>query len=317
MRRSFCLGLLASLGSLCLAGCLPLDGHAQRSFTTTEAKPSSLLIESRFLDVDVSVATGKEVTIEATIDLRTSGGDETAEREIEKCMVHVERDGDKLIVRQGKRNEQLGVSSWSGSGHIKLALPADVPFRIATASGDVRLQGDFGAVDANVSVASGDISGTFGAKAVTIKSASGDTKVVMQRPLDALECASASGDVEISGPSIAAGSFSTASGDLTVAGLVGGTKASTASGSIRLVFIEFPASAATMAETASGNIHIALPRGAQPSGSVSTASGDITLDVPGKVTKRGATFAGQGAKMQISTASGDVRVTTAKEAATH
>jgi hypothetical protein len=299
-------GLLAMLG-----GCLPLDGKAERAFSATEAKPVKLVVESRFLDIDLAAATGDEVAIKATITLRTSGGNETAEREIEKCLVHVDREGDTLRVRQGKRGEQIDASSWSGQGTLTLALPPGVTFAISSASGDVAMNGDFGAVAGSVSIASGDISGTLGVASLTTDAASGDANLRFLGPLTLLDCEAASGDIRMSAPRIARGSFEAASGDITIGGLAGPTTASVASGDVRLTFVELPADATVKVSSASGDVSILLPAGAAPGGTVSTASGSIELGVQGTKAKRSATLSGSVGKVEASTASGDVTIKSA------
>ncbi|MBL9118394.1 MAG: DUF4097 family beta strand repeat protein [Phycisphaerae bacterium] len=310
MRRSL-QTLLVSVIALSTAGltaCIPLDGKAERSFTASEAKPSQLVIEARFLDVDLSVAKDAMVAIDAKVILKTNGGNETAEREIEKCVVRVEREGDTLYIRQGKKDERLSVSSYSGSGFLKVALPADVPFRISTASGNVAMNGDFGSVAAVLQVASGDVNGDLGVGSFVSESASGDTKVALRHPVTMVECDTASGDIAISAPSIAKAKLASASGDVSLRGMAGPLTISVASGDVDVTFVEFPASAVTAVETASGDIVIRLPSGAAPSGAITTASGEIKLGVPGTTSKRGATLTGSGAAITASAASGDVRI---------
>ncbi len=305
---------LALAPSVLLTGCMNLDGKAQRSFTGSDAKPTKLVIESRFLDVDLSVATADSVSVDALIVLQTSGGNETAEREIEKCTVHLDREGDTLYVRQGVKGENIGVWNWSGSGTLKIALPAGVPFLIDSASGDVHMTGNYGDVAAAVSVASGDVNADVAVTSFSLDSASGDGKLVFRAPLAALRCETASGDLTILAPSIAKSDVDAASGDIVIKGMAGPFKIATASGDVQLQFVDFPAIAAGAVSTASGDIAILLPAGAEPSGSIETASGSITLGVPGKETRGSATLSGSGAKIAASAASGDVRITTAPKA---
>lgn len=301
--------LLAS--PVALTACVPMDGKAERAFTASEAKPAKLVVESRFLDIDLSVATGSTVEIDAKVELKTSGGNETAEREIEKCTVSVSREGDTLYVRQGKRGEKIDAMSWSGRGSLKVALPKDVPFTIDSASGDIAAKGDFGAVPASFSVASGDISGSLAVASLTSEAASGDTELTFLSPLLSLDCDAASGDIDIQAPSIAKGTFEAASGDIDVRGMAGACKASAASGDVRITFVEFPASAASAVSTASGDITILLPEGAAPAGSISTASGSVNVTVPATKARGSATLTGSGAALSVSAASGSVSVSTA------
>jgi DUF4097 and DUF4098 domain-containing protein YvlB len=307
--RRFVLATLVSMSALA-TGCVPLDGKAERAFTASEAKPSKLVIEARFVDVDLSVAEGDLVAVDAKVVLKTTGGNVTAEQEIEKVAFAVERDGDTLYIRQGKKGEKLAVSSWSGSGHLKVALPSGVPFAISNASGNVAMNGGFGKVAAAVSVASGDIDGTLGVDSLTTDAASGDTELSLAGSVAKLDCEAASGDITVKAPSIASCTASAASGNITIEGLTGPFQGSAASGNIHVVFVDFPASATTTAEAASGNVSIVLPAGAAPSGRVSTASGSVDLNVPAKVGKKSAELTGTGAAIKASAASGNVSIKT-------
>lgn len=302
--------LAASL--LALPGCLALDGHAERTFAAQEKAPASVVVESRFLDVRLTAAEAGDVDVDAHVVLETTGGNPTAEREIEKCLVRVEREGDVLYVRQGTKGERIGVSSWSGRGYVAVILPKGVPVTVTSASGDVNLRGDFGAVPIAIDVASGDVDGAFSAGRLSIDSASGDTRVAIEGTLAALECDTASGDIDVKAPSIAKATLSAASGDIAVRGLAGPCKASAASGDIQLVFVDYPAGAATSVETASGDILVLLPAQAAPSGSIETASGAIETTFPATKGRRGATFTGAGPALKASAASGDVKVLTEK-----
>ena len=312
--RRRAVALIACLALPSLAGCLPLDGKAERTFSATEPKPTALVLDSRFLDVDLQAVKGDSVGIEATIILQTSGGNETAEREIEKCLVRVERDGTTLRVVQGPEGEsgkKIEASSWSGRGTLKLTLPEGVPFRIASASGDVNLHGDFGAVAGVVRIASGDLKGTLSVDSFEQHSASGDAKLSFEHGLTSLLCKSASGDVSVAAPSIADATFEAASGNIDVRGLAGPAKATAASGDISLLFQTFGSNAHATIKAASGDISVRLPAGSKPSGSIKTASGEIRTDVPAQKGKRSTELTGDGAKLEISAASGDVTVTTA------
>jgi hypothetical protein len=296
--------------SLLLTGCLSLDGKAERAFTASEPKPVKLVIESRFLDIDLVAASGDTVGVSAKVTMRTTGGNETAEREIETCTVHVDREGDTLFIRQGRKGVNPSVMSWSGSGSLRVSLPAGVPFQIDSAAGDVHATGDYGRVPASIAVASGDVTGTFGVASLSVDSASGDTMVTILGALDSLKCDSASGDIAVKAPSIATGALDSASGDIDCSGAAGPFKLAAASGDIHLTFVAFPAEAITSVSSASGDILLLLPAGSEPSGSLSTASGSITLGVPGTKARGLATLTGSGAKITVSAASGDVKVTT-------
>ncbi len=304
--------LAAALLVLPLGACLPLDGKADRAMTASEAKPTSLTINSRFCDVELSLATGETVSVDAKVHLETSGGNATAEREIEFVAVQVVREGDTLIIRQGPVGGDPS-KPWSfsgssaGSGVIRVALPAGVPFVIKAASGDVTCNGDFGDIAATINTASGDIKTTLGAKSLSAEAASGDSTLKFLRPLQRLQWRGASGSLDAKGV-IAKADLNGASGDIVVDGLTGSCDASAASGSIRLVFSAFTAESVVSASAASGDIVIVLPADANPSGTMRTASGSMSAPMPMTTSRGTATLSGTIGTIKASAASGDVTI---------
>lgn len=311
---------LAVVGLLCLASslvaCNPLKGKAERHLVTTEPTPASLEIVSRFLDVSVTVAPSDEVSIDASVYLEVSGTNEDAEREIEGVNVFVLRDGDKLVVRQGEEGKSWSYSgSYSARGTLAVKVPANVPFSVQTASGDVKLAGDFGAVALALSTASGDITvSDVGATSASIRTASGDGTLSFLRTLDRFAWTSASGDVRMNGGALDV-SAETASGDVRVSGIEGPISVSTASGDVIVGFAPCASLRAPTTRlrvsTASGDVRLELPSEVAPSGSITTASGDISVpqSMPHEKARRSMKLTGAGAAIECSTASGDVRIT--------
>ncbi|MBL9148991.1 MAG: DUF4097 family beta strand repeat protein [Phycisphaerae bacterium] len=310
--RSFALAAFLA-PALMLAACGVLDGKAERHLVTTEPAPASLEISSRFCDVTLGVATTNEVAIDASVFLETSGGNETAEREIEFVNVFVKRDGDKLIVRQGEEGQNWSFKgSYSGRGKIVVNVPANVPVSVSTASGDVTAKGDFGAINATFASASGDMSlRDIGLGSLTVRTASGDATIKTLRPVTTLNWAAASGDLQFAGGASTTRAES-ASGDIHIEGVTGDFTGSAASGDL---FVAFLPNAAFLnpgtrlkASTASGDVTFVVPADVNPGGTISTASGSISL-APGMaadVARRNATLKGANATVEISTASGDV-----------
>ncbi|MFO0829896.1 MAG: DUF4097 family beta strand repeat-containing protein [Phycisphaerales bacterium] len=299
-----------------LAACLPLDGRAERHLVQNEPAPKSLEISSMFLDVDVALAATSEVGVRADVVLQTSGGNETAEREIEHVTVHVVRDGDKLVVRQGDANSSWNFSgNHSGNGKISVTLPANIPLAIKTASGDVHMSGDFGATDVNIATASGDMAlRGLGVNSLTVNTASGDAAIDVLRPLAKFRFEAASGDLGFKGGADAV-DVSTASGDVAVSGLRGPATVNTASGDVKLLWSDtasLPATTSIVISTASGDVGLTLPKGTDPAGSISTASGGIASEAPiqvaGRLGSSSGSFMGKGPTLRISTASGDVTI---------
>ncbi len=300
--------LVLSVALVPLVGCMPLDGRAERNLSAKEPTPAALMIDSSFADVKLT-AGGSEVEVTASVVLETSGGNATAEKAVERAKVTVERDGSTLIVRQGEKGKPFSFSgNWKGQGSIVVRVPAGVPCTVATASGDCRIEGDFGPVPVLVRTASGDVGTSgFAAERVECSTASGDASFVVTKPLDAFTFSAASGDCKLEGGARKL-EAKTASGDLRLLGLAGTTVVSTASGDVRLVFVDFPASATLQVTTASGDVDIELPAGADPAGSITTGSGDVTSDIPVALRKGSAVLTGSGAPIDLTTASGDLRI---------
>lgn len=293
--------ILASLAFVvaALAGgrCAPISGHAERSFSASEPVPERFVVTTSFLDVEIVATPGPAVGIDGRVELRTSGGDEVAEREIEKVALRTERDGGTLAVRSGptpgsgSESERID-GSWRGSGKVRIALPPAVPIEIRTASGDVTLRGDFGTAPLVVRTASGDLSVRDGGFAsAELRTASGDAELRLSRPLATL-------------------AFEGASGDLLVDPLAGPATVRSASGDVRLALVALKAGERIAIDTASGDVTVTLAPGIAPRGGASTASGDFSISVPVALERRKAIFTGDAdaGELEITTASGDIGV---------
>jgi|GEM_PF-3189031 len=183
--------------------------------------------------------------------------------------------------------EYHGRGSWGKETEleIRLQIPEGVDLRVASASGDIVIEGMSG--ELNVSVASGDVevrelSGSF-----KIQSASGDVEVYSADGSGKIS--TASGDVKVheaEGPL----TISTASGDVEAESVNQEISISTASGDIELDRI----ATVTKASAASGDISVKDCMGA---GELSTASGDIRCEGLKNVERA-----------EFSSASGDVEV---------
>lgn len=300
-----------------LARCMPLTGHATRALQTSEPAAESLLIAASFADVAVTYRPGSTIDVDARIELRTEGGNQVAEREIERIAVLTTREGNRLIVSQGLPGEawnDRGRSS--GSGSIALAVPPGTPIEIRTASGDVRLSGDGGAAAAAIRSASGDVrvdDGNFPRLSVT--TASGDATLRLSGPMEEFVASTASGDLRMdsfAGPrgplAIRRSRVRAASGDVRLRGLAGSADVATASGDVRVEVISLPTGERIAISTASGEAVVDLASGIEPTGRVTTASGDLAIAMPVELSRRSATLLGGGGTLEVSTASGSIRI---------
>jgi len=182
------------------------------------------------------------------------------------------------------------VRAGTGSGTIKLRNIASEA-QAETGSGDIHLEGIGGSVAA--STGSGSIRGTDVGGAIKASTGSGDVHLQQSAPGD-VRVSTGSGDVEIQGVKGAV-RVSSGSGDVTAQGEPAGEwDLNTSSGEIT---VRLPGSAAfdLEARTSSGGIYVAETHELLVSGRINPRK------LRGKV-------GGGGAKLALSTSSGDIRV---------
>jgi DUF4097 and DUF4098 domain-containing protein YvlB len=202
--------------------------------------------------------------------------------------------GDKLVLEEDWESEHG--SSMSGEVTWTITLPEGLDIKFSTASGDLSVTGPVGRVKA--STASGDIDIVDAKGDMDISTASGD--VLLRNAAGAKEISTASGDIRIenSNDDIDA---STASGRIEAVGGAGDMNLSTASGEIDITDSkgafdlscasgEITAKGITIEgesgfSTASGSVEIVLAATSEYDITLSTASGDITLNYNGKPVK--------------------------------
>lgn len=183
---------------------------------------------------------------------------------------------------------------------LEIELPRSVECRlgVATASGDVRVDGIAGPVA--VRTASGDAH-LLGARGkLTVQTASGD--LLLEDVGGRLQARTASGDVRLDGGTLDAFDVQTASGDVTIGAALDGDgpfRAKTVSGDVRL--------------------GVAAADGGAPNVSVSlkTVSGDATVGPPFERTDRRSwqVGSGGGARIAVQTVSGDLHASVGAEPA--
>jgi DUF4097 and DUF4098 domain-containing protein YvlB len=191
--------------------------------------------------------------------------------------------------------ENVHVKFNSASGNLVLNDVSN-GFSGNTASGDFKLNTIKGAV--NVNTASGDVDAINVAGDLKLNTASGDVEI--QKSTGEIAVTTASGNVKIEGNtqgvkvSTASGDVAltnisgvnkikTASGEIDATNSTGEFKMATASGDIELDNVELTAESELSA--ASGNIKIELKKALTHDLTLSTASGDVTLDYNGNDVK--------------------------------
>lgn len=283
----------------------PLSHSETRTFPATEGKLVSC--DVRALDVDVRIEEG--TTIKADVNLRASSSSRNAARRwIESRTPRFEDRTDTLeITVTGRQGGVVVFGSMRSRGRLTLTVPPQCRLEIETSSGDVNIRGDSVlASPAHLRTASGDGLVAGGVDELFMHTASGDLRVE-RRPLTRLEFTSASGDLRVRrgcGDAV----LKSASGDLRLSGLVGSLSARTASGDVIAGWSTIPSRIEVT--TASGDVSLELPRDTALRGSISTRSGEIRSSFAGTSGRRGRSVQWETGTsvIEVSTASGDVRV---------
>jgi DUF4097 and DUF4098 domain-containing protein YvlB len=235
---------------------------------------------------------------------------------------HVETDqGHRVVVEVPGRTGLL--RSWTRRGttvQVTVRLPEGASIELGTASGRLAAQGRYGPAD--VSTASGDLSvdrvdGDLRARSASgyvtigsvtgrsnIQSASGD--VHCQAAEGGGEVKTASGDVRVD----AAGAglrVQTASGDVSVGDLPAGCVVKTASGDLRVGRLS---GGRAELETVSGDIDVAVARGAIVAVDATTVNGSLNSDIDLDSEEPEPTGPGEPARLELKarTVSGNLRI---------
>lgn len=243
------------------------------------------------------------------IDLNTVSGDciiktHSSDEVIVDLRYDVEPEG-AFEYKFRERGKTLKIEEeWNGRGHRSssgeviwtITVPRGTEISFSTASGDLEASGPFGSIEARTASGDIDISDTDGE--LDISTASGDINIVkamgdnristasgdihIEDSSDDTRMSTASGDIEVTNMKGDIG-LSTASGDIEVSDCRGTFELSCASGSIEVsdVIIE----GASEFSTASGSVKVVLSETCDYDLTLSTASGDVTLDYNGNEVK--------------------------------
>jgi Toastrack DUF4097 len=202
--------------------------------------------------------------------------------------------GGRLVLEEDWESKHS--SSMHGEVLWTITMPEGMDLKFSTASGNLSVTGPVGRVkgstasgdieivdakgDIDVSTASGDVllKNVAGEKEAT--TASGDIRI--ENSSDYLHAATASGGIEVIG-SEGDAKLSTASGEIDIADSKGAFDLSCASGEITAKGITIGGE--SNFSTASGSVKIVLAATSEYDITLSTASGDITLDYNGKPVK--------------------------------
>jgi DUF4097 and DUF4098 domain-containing protein YvlB len=253
--------------------------------------------------LDLRVPTG-EITIDPSLDGRVEveliAHDEESQSLVDAA--RVEQSGERILVDVPSKGRSFGLSFFFGQQGItcRVKCPPSSNAEVRTKSADVEALGKLGKV--SVSTASGDVEVRDVEADLTVKSASGDVRA---------------------GHVFGAATVQTASGDVAF-DFVGGTaKVQTVSGDVRIGEAAADANVTTVsgdqhyeavhggsvtAQAVSGDVLVAVRRGARVYLDCNTLSGDTSsdLDMTGEP-------AGDGPLIEIraKTVSGDIKITRA------
>jgi hypothetical protein len=229
-------------------------------------------------DIEIETAEGEESLV--TVD-----GDERLLEEVE-----IRQDGNRVVVEyrgKGKFGFSLSPFTIVFGAHdlrVRATVPHGADIKIKTASGNARLDGNFGklkinSVSGDLSV-SGEVSGN-----ADVKTVSGDAKLENVR-----------GDL----------SAQTVSGDLRIGPIAGSAEAKTVSGDIRFESLKAGDARFT---SVSGDVEIGIAEGSAVDVDAGSTSGDLSSEVPlGSEPVTGEGGGGPTVVLRGRTVSGDVKV---------
>ncbi|HEX5437236.1 MAG TPA: DUF4097 family beta strand repeat-containing protein [Gemmatimonadaceae bacterium] len=234
-------------------------------------------------DCQLLVPAGKTVTVHLAVGVvRASNVNGEISADVLAADVH----GDHLQGALRVRGE---------SGDVEL-LDVQSPTDVQTSSGDVTVRDARG--DLLIATSSGDVVlDSLSATRASVRSSSGDIHAE-GLTLDELAVHTSSGDVHLAGIQVPDVSIASSSGDVDAA-------------------LDSVIKSATFSAR-SGNVTVRMPHGVGFLVDAATGSGDVNLGIPMQVQQRGkhrliATTGSGDARVETSTASGDVRIVFAGE----
>ncbi len=278
------------------------------SFPATEGK--RLVIDVADLDVAVQLADVTEV--ETTVMLHIANtGDDAAERWIENHTPRFE-DGEeqlRILVEPGKTGF-LGFGRLSARARLTVLVPDTIVPEITTSTGNIQVRGDFPhAQPLRLRSLSGDMTMIGAAVSLHAHGGDGDIQVDVIRPLEEFFARTSSGNVRLTGGSRAA-RVDTGSGAIWFEDLSGGVEASTSNGRITAKWNRLTAGQRVRIRSALGRVQLEIPGDTSPQGRLTTTTGSIRSEFPGRVTEGGSTLRleGTGPEFDVETASGHIHL---------
>jgi hypothetical protein len=292
---------------LLFASTIVLAATPQGTFekTLTVSGPVDLEVLTHSGDVTVRAGSSGSVFIRGKIYAgnRWLGGDREADvREIEQR---------PPIRQEGNRIHIDYVNLRNISVDYEISVPAETTVRTRSGSGDQRVEGTRGSVDAQTG--SGDVTLTNLTGEIRLQTGSGNVRA--RQISGSVKGGTGSGDVEIEETSSGDIDLHTGSGNLTARGVQGGFHGETGSGDVAA---EGTQSGTWDIRTGSGNVQVRLPASAAFDADLSTSSGSIDVGSPIEMTVQGRVgdahrqiqgkVRGGGPLLRVRTGSGDIHM---------
>ena len=291
-------------------------GAAQQDLSQTERFPSTegKRIEVLAADLDLRVRAADIDRIEVETILHIGGvGEERGQTWIEKHSPSFDDQDQVLWVKvEPGRSGFLGFGSLSARARLGLLVPGHVVPDLSTTSGSLKVRGDFpNAHPLNLRTATGDVEMVGAAVSIDLRCVSGDSDLEVIRPLERFFARSSSGDIRLVGGARDA-HVETASGKIWLENLSGSVVASASTGKITLRWDRLEKDHVIRVRSSSARVHLTIPEGTRPGGTLTTTTGAIRSDFPGEIVEEGTTLRlqGDGPIFDVETASGEILLTT-------
>ncbi|MGI9092965.1 MAG: DUF4097 family beta strand repeat-containing protein [Mycobacteriales bacterium] len=241
----------------------------------------------------ISVSTAPGITA-SKVQIAPADEQNRSRHAAQNTTVTASPDGSSLSIEVPERFGRVG------SVNLTVVVPDGSSVEAKTASADISIDGTLARVTA--ATASGDVwIGDVGDDA-TVRTASGD--VTVRGVAGTTSVTTASGDISLGAAAGHAG-LSTASGDIRAESVAAGMRARTASGDIT---VRSASGGRVEAQTVSGDVAIAVPRGIVAWLDLSALTGSVRSDLDDGAT---APPAGGGLELAARTVSGDIRISRA------
>jgi DUF4097 and DUF4098 domain-containing protein YvlB len=315
VRIGVCAKILPAIWLIILAA--PLSAAERRSLTTERfpaAEGKRLVIDAS--DVDVLIRSADVADIEVTTDLSISGvGAAKAEQWIDTHTPSFTDSTNELLiaVQPGATVGLLSIGRLTSRARLGILVPTCVVPDITTTDGRIEVRGDFPlAHPLRMRTSAGDIEATGAARSLEIRTSTGATKLVLMRAAERVFARTGSGSITLAGGAREV-VVDTASGDISLENLSGSARVETSAGKVSLAWDRLEATHEVTVRSSSGKVHLRIPGGIQPRGTLATTTGTIESDLPGTFSSHGYSYelTGEGPVLDVETASTAITVVSA------